>query len=143
MTQTDATKRAAVQVLYEALDVNGILVLIDNGSPIGSHSVRTARQFLLDMFNTTSSSDRVSDKEGEAVSASPRMYGKTAEVQYVLPPPTDPATQKPYRYEDFTVKVLAPCTHDKVCPLKPGAWCSFKQKTQVGGWVQICCVLRL
>lgn len=117
-----------MQVLYEALDVNGVLVLIDNGSPIGSHSVRTARQFLLDLFNTTSSSG---GKDGEAVSDSPRMFGKTAEVQYVLPPPTNPDTGKPYRFEDFSLKVLAPCTHDKPCPLKPGAWCSFKQKTQV------------
>jgi ribosomal protein RSM22 (predicted rRNA methylase) len=113
-----------VQVLYEALDVNGVLVLIDNGSPIGSHGVRTARQFLLDMFNSPTT-----DNEGGA--ENPRLVGKTTEVQYVLPPPTNPETDKPYRYEDFTVKVLAPCTHDRTCPLKPGAWCSFKQKTQV------------
>jgi ribosomal protein RSM22 (predicted rRNA methylase) len=116
-----------VQVLYESLDVNGILVIVDNGSPIGSHSVRTARQFLLDMFNSPSSSDTA---DGQPT-AGARMYGKSSEVQYVLPPPSNPDTGRPYRYEDFTVKVLAPCTHDKVCPLKPGAWCSFKQKTQV------------
>lgn len=47
---SDSVKRAAVQVMFEALDNNGILVIIDNGSPIGSHHTRSARQMLLDLF---------------------------------------------------------------------------------------------
>jgi SAM-dependent methyltransferase len=47
---SDSVKRAAVQVLFESLDHNGLLVVIDNGSPIGSHHTRSARQMLLDLF---------------------------------------------------------------------------------------------
>lgn len=47
---SDSVKRAAVQVMFETLDNNGILVIIDNGSPIGSHHTRSARQMLLDLF---------------------------------------------------------------------------------------------
>lgn len=47
---SDAVKRAAMQVLYESLDVNGVLVIIDNGSPIGSHNTRSARKMLLELF---------------------------------------------------------------------------------------------
>jgi ribosomal protein RSM22 (predicted rRNA methylase) len=47
---SDSVKRAAMQVLYESLDVNGVLVIIDNGSPIGSHNTRSARKMLLDLF---------------------------------------------------------------------------------------------
>lgn len=47
---SDSVKRAAVQVLFESLDNNGLLVIIDNGSPIGSHHTRSARQMLLDLF---------------------------------------------------------------------------------------------
>ena len=103
--------------------MNGLLVIIDNGSPIGSHSVRSARQHLLDLFNTPQQLDQHEDENVN-------MFGKTAAVNYVLPPPTDNAG-KQFKYEDFMLRVLAPCTHDQTCPLKPGAWCSFKQKTQV------------
>jgi ribosomal protein RSM22 (predicted rRNA methylase) len=47
---SDSVKRAAVQVLFESLDHNGLLVIIDNGSPIGSHHTRSARQMVLDLF---------------------------------------------------------------------------------------------
>ena len=33
-----------------------------------------------------------------------------------------------FGYFDFGVKVIAPCSHDKRCPLGPGVWCSFSQK---------------
>jgi ribosomal protein RSM22 (predicted rRNA methylase) len=36
------------------------------------------------------------------------------QIRYVLHPPRHPALG----YEDFEVSVLAPCTHDKPCPLR-------------------------
>ena len=49
--QSDPMRRAATQLLFELLDVGGVLVIIENGNPQGSHTVRTARQLILDSFN--------------------------------------------------------------------------------------------
>lgn len=35
-----------------------------------------------------------------------------------------------FSYEDYEVSVIAPCTHDGTCPLRPGSWCSFPQRAQ-------------
>lgn len=35
-------------------------------------------------------------------------------------------------YNAFEAAVVAPCTHDRVCPLKSGVWCSFGQKVVSG-----------
>lgn len=45
------SNRAAIQLLFELLDVGGYLVVLEAGNPHGSHSARTARQFVLDVFN--------------------------------------------------------------------------------------------
>jgi ribosomal protein RSM22 (predicted rRNA methylase) len=47
----DHMKRTATQLMFELLDNHGVLIFIDKGDPIGSHHVRTARQFLLDLTN--------------------------------------------------------------------------------------------
>ena len=52
----DPSRRAAVQMLYELLDVNGCILILESGNPQGSHTVRTARQFILDHFNENSNS---------------------------------------------------------------------------------------
>ena len=39
---------AAVQLMYNMLSSDGIIVVIENGSPKGSHIVRSARKLLLD-----------------------------------------------------------------------------------------------
>mmetsp|Transcript_10422 Transcript_10422/g.15854 ORF Transcript_10422/g.15854 Transcript_10422/m.15854 type:complete len:895 (+) Transcript_10422:39-2723(+) len=110
---SDAVKRAAVQVMYEALDVDGILVIIDNGNPVGSHHTRSARQMLLELFGSSGSSG-----------APQPVPTKDTAVRYVLQPPSHPRL----KYEDFEVKVISPCTHDGVCPLRKGSWCSFSQR---------------
>jgi ribosomal protein RSM22 (predicted rRNA methylase) len=48
---TDSSRKAAVQLLFELLDVGGIMLIIEPGNPVGSHTVRTARQFTLNFFN--------------------------------------------------------------------------------------------
>ena len=40
-----------MQLLFELLDVGGHLVILEAGNPYGSHTVRTARQLVLDIFN--------------------------------------------------------------------------------------------
>ena len=47
---------AAVQLLFEMLDVGGYLVILEAGNPYGSHTVRTARQLVLDIFNNVDKS---------------------------------------------------------------------------------------
>ena len=42
---SDPARRAAVQVLFELLDVNGYLVIIEPGNPYGSHTVRTGESY--------------------------------------------------------------------------------------------------
>lgn len=37
--------------MFELLDVGGYLVIVEGGNPLGSHTVRTARQLVLDIFN--------------------------------------------------------------------------------------------
>jgi ribosomal protein RSM22 (predicted rRNA methylase) len=48
---SDPAKIAATQLLFEMLDIGGLLVIIDSGNPYGSHTVRSARKFLLEAFN--------------------------------------------------------------------------------------------
>lgn len=46
------------------------------------------------------------------------------EVTMMLPPPKN----GDYTYEELGAYVVAPCSHDKPCPLKASMWCSFSQK---------------
>lgn len=55
-----------MQLLFELLDVGGYLVILEAGNPYGSHTVRTARQLVLDIFNNA-------DKDGN-FDASPKFY---------------------------------------------------------------------
>jgi ribosomal protein RSM22 (predicted rRNA methylase) len=40
--------------------VNGLLVLIESGNPLGSHTVRSGRQFILDCINRYCQTDLLS-----------------------------------------------------------------------------------
>ena len=108
---SDATRIAATQLCYEMLEENGIMVIVDVGNPYGSHAVRSARQFILDTFNTN---DIVEDKFGSILNGQ-RM---------ILP------TSNNYEHKDFGAFVLSPCTHDLNCPLGTSNWCSFSQKVK-------------
>lgn len=147
---SDAARVAAVQLLYELLDVGGMLVLIENGNPQGSHTVRTARQFILDTYGADASSSlnkltakrKSSPSSSESTKAKMRkLVGMDEEqeaVDYdgngvvkvtmdkVLPPPLG------YAHEDLAARTIAPCSHDRPCPLDAGVWCSFSQKVQSG-----------
>lgn len=43
----------------------------------------------------------------------------------ILPPP------KGHHYDQLGAFVVAPCTHDKKCPLDNKTWCSFSQKVTI------------
>lgn len=47
-------------------------------------------------------------------------------LQLMLPPP------RSYKPEHMHASVVAPCTHDGLCPLKNGAWCNFSQRVHSG-----------
>ena len=42
----------AVQLLFDSLEIGGMLVILDRGNIVGSHAVRTARKVLLEKFPT-------------------------------------------------------------------------------------------
>jgi ribosomal protein RSM22 (predicted rRNA methylase) len=44
-------------------------------------------------------------------------------LNFVLPPPRD------FKHSSFQAKVISPCTHDGICPLGKGVWCSFSQRS--------------
>eukprot|EP01041_Mallomonas_annulata_P010872 gene10872-22705_t len=113
---TDSSRRAAVQLCFELLDENGILVIVDTGNPFGSHSVRSARKFILDTFNS------------EDISIE-RNTMKRGGQSMVLPPSTSTSTSNK---QDISAHILSPCTHDLPCPLSGKSWCSFSQKVHSG-----------
>lgn len=105
---SDPTRRAATQMLFELLEVGGYLVIVEQGNPQGSHAVRSARKFILDTFNKTEE-NKNDDKDNDT-------------IQMILPPPSG------HSHDDIGAHVIAPCTHDRPCPLTSGTWCSFSQK---------------
>jgi ribosomal protein RSM22 (predicted rRNA methylase) len=58
----------------ELLDVNGCLVIIDTGNPIGSHTVRAARKFLLDHINKSLSLEVINPRIGNEMSSAYKAY---------------------------------------------------------------------
>jgi SAM-dependent methyltransferase len=158
----DSMRAATVQLMTELLNVGGNLVIIEAGGPHGSHAVRTARQFVLDVFNiplngnnnkgaTKSKSNKKSEESKDNDSQNTGLgqlqyYNGADEIAkkakenaptktyFALPPPEiDPkiiATNHNSRFGqfDFGVKIISPCTHDGLCPLGEGIWCSFALK---------------
>lgn len=169
----DETRRVATQMLYELLEPNGYLLFIENGNPIGSHIVRTARQYLLHLSSTVdkkgnfelyqeveeeekkkspkeiedNQKDEEEEKEedddedslsGEDLKGNETLRQRVKKIakankkeqplkplMMILPPP------KTYVYTDLKAKIIAPCTHDGLCPLKKDQWCSFAQKVRL------------
>lgn len=129
---SDAARRAATQLLFELVDVNGLLLIVESGNPQGSHAVRTARQFVLDSFNAPPESTGETKKWTKKRAAMQQqednstMHKKPQRMQPVLPAPGG------WSHEDVGAFTVSPCTHDKPCPLSTGAWCSFSQRVHSG-----------
>jgi SAM-dependent methyltransferase len=151
----DPTRRAAIQIMFELLDVGGYLVVIDQGNPKGSNMTRAARQLILDTFNNVNVDGKAlcletstyldldkdaaaaeeEDEDSEAAIrraeyniqnakkiAATQKVKKEQYTSLILPAPPG------YSHDEIGAYVVAPCTHDKPCPLAEGAWCSFSQK---------------
>jgi ubiquinone/menaquinone biosynthesis C-methylase UbiE len=115
----DPARRAAVQILFEMLDVGGIVVFLDRGNPEGSFSVRTARQFLIDMHDPshfTGKKSKFASMKGD------QSAEELDRPQYVL------RSAPGVTHAETGAFTLAPCTHDRPCPLSADIYCSFSQK---------------
>jgi len=155
---SDPMRRAAVMLLFELLDVGGSMVIIENGSPVGSHTVRTARQLILDTFGTR---DYHGQFQGDQDEETGRLHnrqlrkGANEDVKNTdgvagwlagnKQESKDSKTRRNINVESFMLQaprglshekvaaaVVAPCTHDRECPLREGFWCSFSQKVHSG-----------
>ena len=123
--------------MFELLDVGGCLVVLESGNPMGSHTTRTARQLVLDIFNNVDRSGvfdaspvfpKINPEEGDSQKEQKGNKKSTKEEsKMVLPPPSST-----YGFHELGASVIAPCTHDMPCPLSSGTWCSFSQKVYSG-----------
>lgn len=142
---SDEARLAAVQLLYELLAVDGVLVIIEQGNPFGSHTVRSAREFILESFNNVDPRGKFvlkyhgndeTKKEEEETTSNPKHKKRKEDSQeqtryMILPPPMNHGDQQ-LSYNQLGASTLAPCTHDKRCPLALGTWCSFSQRVRGG-----------
>jgi ribosomal protein RSM22 (predicted rRNA methylase) len=143
--QSDPTRRAAVLLLFELLDVGGALVIVENGSPVGSHTVRTARQLILDTFGTraaaaaasaahTSQDDKNSQAKGKDAKDASSGSSSSSRPALTVAEKTARMLSAPQglQHSQVAASVVAPCTHDGECPLRKGFWCSFSQNVHSG-----------
>jgi ubiquinone/menaquinone biosynthesis C-methylase UbiE len=156
--KNDPTRRAITQLMFELLDVGGLLVVIEPGNPQGSHAVRTARQFVLDTFNNVeqngvSKSVRSTFYQGNIDENGQEIVreSRTARLDALVTESLSAKDQKLHAkqqskdivrmllpcsedmsssggYSAIGASIISPCTHDKPCPLNSGLWCSFAQK---------------
>ncbi|KAG0202411.1 37S ribosomal protein S22 [Mortierella sp. NVP41] len=105
---TPALRKSTLEHLWNS--TNDMLILIDRGTPSGFRILAEAREQILGL-------------DLDRVKAKPKYdaYGE-------LIPEEEPAKPEP-------AHVLAPCPHDKVCPLyeslsRDSQWCHFSQKVQ-------------
>lgn len=80
---SDFERVAVTSALWELLADGGCLVIVDHGSPWGSHQVRSARQFVLDTVNEQDGEDD-EDEEDEGKKAG---SGASDRVRIVAPCP--------------------------------------------------------
>lgn len=127
---SDSARRAATQLMFEMLNVGGCLVIIEPGSPVGSHTVRTGRQFILDTFNNNdnrnSSTDSDSNMKRRGNHEATSGNGTGNSFTPILPP------MDGIRNDQIRAFTISPCTHDKPCPLGHKVYCSFSQRAHSG-----------
>ncbi|CAN0299930.1 unnamed protein product [Ascophyllum nodosum] len=104
-----SSRAAATAVLWSLVAPGGALVVVEDGSLKGSHTVRSAREMVLRPMSPLSQEGG----EKRAFDMKKRRGGKDE-------PKKSEETRAPY--------VVGPCRHDKACPLQTGESCSFSQK---------------
>ena len=101
---SDASRALAVGMMWELVAAEGgVLVLVEDGSPEGSRLVRSARKLLL-----------------EPPPSPPRRPAGAGEQEAAA------ATTR------ARARTLAPCPHDRPCPLLRDDWCRFTQRVPLG-----------
>lgn len=116
----DPARRAAVQILYELLDCGGVVVFLEKGNPEGSFMVRTARQLLLSLCDPKVFIPN--KKKSKGTDGGDTGKEDIERPQYVLRAPQGMS------HLEIEMRTIAPCTHDKPCPLSNKYFCSFSQK---------------
>jgi ribosomal protein RSM22 (predicted rRNA methylase) len=169
----EEAKRVAVQLLFELLEPNGYLILLENGNPMGSHLIRTARQYLLHMMNTITKDgefeqyydesyqvpekiakklaakaeeakekekekDKEKEDDGEGLEEKQKdseffqQMKQYKEKRHAITTGQERSmilqAPKSYRHTDFKAHIIAPCTHDGLCPMNKDSFCSFSQR---------------
>ncbi|CAB1108114.1 unnamed protein product [Ectocarpus sp. CCAP 1310/34] len=104
---THASRAAATAVMWSLVAPGGVLVLVEDGSAKGSHTVRSARHMVL------RPSAPAPEQGGDTGKQRGNRRGKKNERQ---------APPRPY--------VVGPCRHDKECPLQAGEFCRLHQKAR-------------
>ncbi|KAF9287620.1 37S ribosomal protein S22 [Mortierella alpina] len=105
---TPALRKSTLEHLWNL--TNDMLILIDRGTPSGFKMLAEAREQILGLDD-----DRIVVK--------PKYDAYGVQLPEEAPPKREPA------------HVLAPCPHDKVCPMyatlaRDSQWCHFSQKVQ-------------
>ncbi|CAM9134901.1 unnamed protein product [Ectocarpus fasciculatus] len=106
---THASRAAATAVMWSLVAPGGALVLVEDGSAKGSHTVRSARHMVL------RPSAPSPEQAGDTSKQRGNRQGKRNERERQPPP-------RPY--------VVGPCRHDKECPLQAGEFCRLQQKAR-------------
>lgn len=116
----------------------GVLVIIEQGNPVGSFICRSARKLILENFNEGAVNLRLA-KQLRRLPGTPFITKKKSKLssgaeEDPLNPPIELILPAPAnrQYTDMRAAVIAPCSHDKPCPLAPGSFCSFSQKVLSG-----------
>lgn len=128
---TDSARQAATQMLFELLEKDGLLVFVEHGDVCGSHTVRSARQFIQSLVKSVDSRGKFNPEamlrpteKAEENAKSNREAKRENSVPMMLPIlPSEYAT-----YTDVDMRTIAPCSHDAACGLSPGRKCTFMQR---------------
>lgn len=113
---TGAARKELIESLWRQVKEDGVLILIDNGDPVGFERIRIARDYLLHQYGkhrhplagasaepVSSSSSPSLDFERDLSTPSPRLQRSPSKKNRSV----DPST---------LCSVIAPCTHDHPCP---------------------------
>ncbi|CAM9261680.1 unnamed protein product [Choristocarpus tenellus] len=110
---THASRAAATALLWGMVSEGGVLVLVENGSAMGSHTVRSAREMILNSVCPC--------MQPFLTPKQPVKGGEHGDEQRQL------CSQKG---QGPGATVVGPCQHDKECPLRPELreTCQFSHK---------------
>uniref|UniRef100_A0A7S0L147 Uncharacterized protein n=2 Tax=Asterionellopsis glacialis TaxID=33640 RepID=A0A7S0L147_9STRA len=93
--------------MWEKLRPNGVMVIVEPGTPDGFNTIRSIRDMLLDCCPPSSLQNKESDDLDDDPSSEEEDYFDDCQ---------DPPSNKPVATEEC--HVIAPCTHNGTCPME-------------------------